>query len=731
MAMSRVIKKKLYIVTALVQVLLLALVILVPALSGPARVNAAGFVVNAKNVYFDTTNLPNKDIWQSGKIYLQVGNWQDLQLGKRIAGTDIYYWDFSKYNLSSGGTCIFILDGDWDYINTHDFYRTTVTSFSVDQLNSSGRYCAWSGEVAHINGKAVYSLAESTSAIDHTIPGEIYDSPQAQPAGTRKIYFDASLSKLSYGNDLTNHEVNLPKNIYNHSMPYPGSRIYYYATANGSVTSGQMWREGSTDLWYAYVPTQYNRIRFTSWSNPNNENAARNGDGTAMTTIPTNFTNPTFYPDTSDQVIFKGGNRDGYWQEKSVIKDAEKYKSGNRDVVPISSEQFVANKDTFYVNSTFYDYYSDYELNGTDRVSYDQLGNVETFASHRNWVTFRQLSQAMSDYYKSNGVASNNTIYTGHYQPTVTGWGYKFADVAGTVGLYGWNENNKAFQVNNNSCKTLDSSDSPNDANFYRYATQNILSNRLDSNDVPVMYGTNSVELPHFNESFLTGSNSKNAVLGEVYHNVAFPFTKVDRDNNNVYYWSFDSAATTLRLKKNAQTNDVYDFFLDTVSRATITDRQDQVTEASRSGSLELMQQDRNKTQEERSNSAWSQNLISSGVTKNTELGDYPSNKYGFFPLNNMNANDGARYNYGFGTKIEFDFNLTSDGNVTNSAGAKYPITFNFSGDDDIWVFIDGKLVLDMGGDHGRTSGCINFSSDKSYNYSYSYKIDKQDRQDG
>ena len=82
---------------------------------------------------------------------------------------------------------------------------------------------------------------------------------------------------------------------------------------------------------------------------------------------------------------------------------------------------------------------------------------------------------------------------------------------------------------------------------------------------------------------------------------------------------------------------------------------------------------------------------------------------HGFFPFN-QNTNGGAnKYNYGFGAKLQFDFTLTDDGHVVVGKDEKVPIKFFFSGDDDVWVFIDNKLVLDVGGAHGRVDGLLEF----------------------
>ncbi|MCO7110975.1 hypothetical protein NIA69_20060 [Gemmiger formicilis] len=90
------------------------------------------------------------------------------------------------------------------------------------------------------------------------------------------------------------------------------------------------------------------------------------------------------------------------------------------------------------------------------------------------------------------------------------------------------------------------------------------------------------------------------------------------------------------------------------------------------------------------------------------------------FPFNQTVSTVGAsQYNYGFGAKLQFDFTLTEDGNVvvgkdTSGSDIKVPIKFFFSGDDDVWVYIDGELMLDVGGAHGKASGLLEFGANNT-----------------
>ena len=119
-------------------------------------------------------------------------------------------------------------------------------------------------------------------------------------------------------------------------------------------------------------------------------------------------------------------------------------KSGKKTkVVDIDdTAEFTEDPNTKYVTSTLYDYYTDYELNGKNRDNYKDNDNK---ASHRNWVTFREFDQALSDYYSNSGTTVPYPMYTGQFQPDAVGadgkeWGIRFSEIADKLNLYGYTD---------------------------------------------------------------------------------------------------------------------------------------------------------------------------------------------------------------------------------------------------------------------------------------------------
>lgn len=463
------------------------------------------------------------------------------------------------------------------------------------------------------------------------------------------VYYDATLSKLSYEDNKK-------------GIPNPGSTtIYYYATNGRKSTIGTMTKEENkingydyNDVYKVTLPKGYMKIRFAA-NQVSNENDASNGEATALLNIPSGLKNPCYYGDSSDNVIYDGGNRGGYWGEAYTVRDAE---SGKKEkVVDVPNGKEKRDADKLYVNTTIYDYYSDYELNGSNRDDYKSDIAVNT---HRIYQPFRQFNMALSDYYQVNGATS--PLYWGNFQKYNEATDFK--NIAGTMNLFGYpnsKDNSNLYQkffYENNSMWGSDG----NKLSSGNNATQGLVANQLNNNSLQLKTDSGTALAPFFDKDFLNGNNSKNTVLGKVYENVTFPFVK------DGMYWSFNSAdkeATNKNLQLKYDATDEY--FL----------------------------QSNNEEEEVKGNTT-------NGATAN---GNY-------FPLNSKNQSGKAsQLNYGFGQKFDLKFRLTSDGKILGPNNERVPIEFNFSGDDDVWVFIDGQLVLDIGGDHAVVTGKIDFAN--------------------
>ena len=490
-----------------------------------------------------------------------------------------------------------------------------------------------------------------------------------------RIYYDATFSKMALTGDTGDYSI--PK--------ANQSTVYYRLKGDGEESiGGPMSRIEGTDYYAADVPDGYTKIVFSSYPLSDDEDLATCGNSTKWEDIPSGYkdTEQCFYADTNDDAVYGKGQRGGYWAPKDTTpRDAEKGKSTGTKVVDIKPADFTEEADTKYVTSTLYDYYTDYELNGMNRDNYGGWTGV----SYRNWVTFREFDQALSDYYKK--AKAQYPIYTGHFQPSYPGWGYTFAAISAALNLWGLNSdfnNENRFMAINNS--TINENGN-NDGEHYDYAYQGLVESKTSTGDAtgePLLKDTlkdTKVVEPHFDEAFLSGTNSKNAKLGDVYNNVAFPFTKkqIFDEDKGVDYWYFDSQDTTLYLKQDTKQDQ---YFL-------------------------------KSSTDEREKSC---NLKSDSSLKTIKKDGKDVNSYGYFPFNETATGGVAStYNYGFGTKLQMDFTLTDNGmvktNKTDSNGNPIftNIKFFFSGDDDVWVFIDGKLALDVGGAHGKVSGLLEF----------------------
>lgn len=507
----------------------------------------------------------------------------------------------------------------------------------------------------------------------------------------KKIYFDATLSSYGYEGE----------GLQQQPMPGIDNKMFCFLTdSENHVTSKEMTlvtADSTTParkLWSCEIPDgekTYTAVQFSAMADQNAPAKDNKTKKYSTAEIPPTLQEPCFFADDGDPSAYTGGegvNRDGYWGEKASVRDAESGK--NAAVVDIdNSGIFTQQKDTKYITSTLYDYYTDYELNGLNRDTYPD----STTSSQRGYVTFEQFNRALSSAYTANDNVKY-PLYTGHFQPSINGWGNPFATVAAGMGLYGWsNDTNspayKTFMAVNNSA--LD--DSGNGSDDYNRTFQGLVESKTSdgtANGLPLLRTKNSTTNasvdPHFDKDFLQGKNAFNTVLGKVYEDVSFPLKQkavFAQDPNNksandpeskAEYWYYDSNETSLYLKQDSARQSYY--------------------------------------------------LAGNGTKDDASLNRGADNStngkgYGFFPFNETVTGSAPQYNYGFGAKLQFDFTLTEDGNVvvgknTNGSDIKVPIKFFFSGDDDVWVYIDGELMLDVGGAHGKASGLLEFGKNNT-----------------
>ena len=609
----------------------------------------------------------------------------------RYGGQEIYFQNKTENALTNITVTFYEkVNGEYKVVGKEQTIPSVPAGKVSDAITIPGEPCAYvrfTDEKNQPIGKQYYNFYNDDVASDYvgtfqynakTNDCFIYngssDVQWGAPNATR-IYFDATFSDMSYSGDSATTD----------GMPGNDGKLYYILNGTDKKElKGEMTRledrSESRHLWYVNAPEGYTKVQFSDTDPLPTSDI--NGRATDKLTWG-NLTEPCFYADTGDDITYGGGYRGGYWGEKSAIRDVESGKKAegkDAEIVKLDTTgTFTPQNDVKYIDSTLYDYYSDYELNGKTR----EENKSEEVYTNRAFVEFEQFNRALSDYYKDYAEKSNKPVqyplYTGHFQPEEVGAPF-FSSIAGNLDLYGWGYKNfengslyKTFMAVNNA--NVDTTGARIDSST---TFQGLVSDKRDGNHNPTLYGTDLAE-PHFNEKFLTGENSAKAVLGKVYKDVAFPFkqsnvfdgTDNDEKEGKAQYWYYDSNETPLYLKKDKSEKDGY--YLD--------------------GNMTPGEKERSKN-----------------LTTKSEW----TNGYGFFPFNQNEGNHVNQYNYGYGAKLQFDFTLTEDGRVVVGKDETVPIKFFFSGDDDVWVFIDDQLVLDVGGAHAKAQGLLEFGKDAS-----------------